>query len=94
MTDLIDRTALVDFMERVLARLQNNPDVSESCVSGYKTALAEVKCAAPMSPVYAAAPALLDALEWAESNQPKDDSCETWVSDARAALAKAKGATT
>lgn len=37
----------------------------------------------------AAAPELLEALKLAVSNQPKDDSCEAWVSDAKAAIAKA-----
>jgi hypothetical protein len=36
-----------------------------------------------------AAPELLEALKLAVSNQPKDDSCEAWVSDAKAAIAKA-----
>jgi DNA helicase HerA-like ATPase len=31
--------------------------------------------------------ALVDVLEWALRYQPKDDSCESWVSDARLALA-------
>jgi len=39
----------------------------------------------------AAAPDLLEALKWAVSHQPSDDSCEPWASDARAAIAKAEG---
>jgi hypothetical protein len=39
----------------------------------------------------AAAPEMLDALTRAVSCQPSDDSCEPWVSDARAAIAKAEG---
>ena len=35
---------------------------------------------------------LLAALEEAVSRQPKDDSCDVWVSDARAAIARARGA--
>lgn len=38
-----------------------------------------------------AAPDLLEALKYALSYQPKDDSCDPWASDARAAIAKAKG---
>lgn len=43
--DLINRTELVALMERILARLKADPDVSASCVTGYQTALDEVKCA-------------------------------------------------
>lgn len=39
----------------------------------------------------AAAPDLYAALELALSYQPRDDSCDTWASDARAAIAKARG---
>lgn len=38
------------------------------------------------------APDLLEALKHALVYQPKDDSCDPWVSDARAAIAKAEGA--
>lgn len=34
---------------------------------------------------------MAEAMQWAVSQQPKDDSCDTWVSDARAALAARKG---
>ena len=46
--DLINRTELVALMERILARLKADPEVSASCVSGYQTALDEVKCAIPV----------------------------------------------
>lgn len=48
MSDLIDRTALVAHMERILARIKADPDVSESCVTGYRLAMDEVKCATPV----------------------------------------------
>lgn len=47
MTDLIDRTELVALMERILARIEADPDISASCVSGYRLALDEVKAAIP-----------------------------------------------
>lgn len=47
MTDLIDRAALVEFMERILRNLETNADVSASYLRGYREALAEVKQALP-----------------------------------------------
>lgn len=47
----------------------------------------------PVAHLIAAAPELYEALEHAVASQPQDDSCEAWVSDARAALAKARGET-
>jgi hypothetical protein len=47
MTDLINRTELVALMERILARIEADPDISASCVSGYRLALDEVKSAIP-----------------------------------------------
>ncbi len=41
--------------------------------------------------LFAAAPDLLEALKSAVRMQPRDDSCDPWVSDARAAIAKAEG---
>ena len=45
MTDLIDRTELVALMERILARISADADVSASCVLGYRLALDDVKTA-------------------------------------------------
>ena len=47
---LVDRTVLVDLLERISARLESNPDVSASFVAGYRGALSDVRIAIPVRP--------------------------------------------
>ena len=49
MTDLINRTKLVALMERILARIEADPDISASWSPATASALDEVKSAIPQT---------------------------------------------
>lgn len=51
MTDLIDRAALVAFMERVLRNLTADELASDSFLRGYRQAVNDVRMAATVRPV-------------------------------------------
>ena len=51
MTDLIDRAALVAFMERVLRNLTADELASDAFLRGYRQAVNDVRMAATVRPV-------------------------------------------
>jgi hypothetical protein len=70
----------------IIIRNADDAPVCSAIDAGYTKKTAEANAR-----LIASAPELLATLEWAVSCQPSDDSCAGWVSDARAAIAKAKG---
>ena len=65
MSALIDRDRLAEYMETVLGHMRADMLAAgnEAYLRGYKSAIAEVRKAIPMPPVYDAAPDMAEALE-------------------------------